>query len=56
MIKNILNFFTRREHILFHLESPGVRVRITRSKFEDIFKPDDFATLRECIRAYNQRY
>jgi len=37
---------------LFHPESPGVRVEITRTRFGRWFKPADFATLGEMIKHY----
>ena len=37
---------------LFHPDSPGVRVEITRTRFGQWFKPADFATLGEMIKHY----
>jgi hypothetical protein len=38
-----------KKYILFHPESPGVRVIVYRNWFQHLFRPNHFATLNECI-------
>ena len=44
-------FFDFRTTELWHPESPGMKVTVTRSRFGRIFKPSAFATLSECLKA-----
>ena len=37
---------------LYHPESPGVKVQVTRSRFGRWVKPAEFATHRETIKSY----
>ena len=48
MKNKYLNYFLKpRAEILFHPESPGIKVRVVRSWIGRLTKPEDFATLTE---------
>jgi hypothetical protein len=47
-------FLRLKTENLWHPESSGVRVNVTRSWIERIFKPSKFATLSECIISYRK--
>ena len=42
-------FLNYKQFNLFHPESPGVRIYVTRSRLGRLFKPEHFATLTECL-------
>jgi len=44
-------FFDFRTTELWHPESPGMKVTVTRSRFGRLFKPSAFATLGECLKS-----
>lgn len=46
-----LSLMAYRTETLWHPDSPGMRVTVTRSRFGRLFKPTDFATLTEAINA-----
>jgi hypothetical protein len=47
---NIDSFLKIKTTSLWHPESPGLKVKVTRSWIGRLFKPIAFATLNECIR------
>jgi len=47
MFKRFLNLKTAT---LWHPESPGMKLTVTRSWIGRIFKPSAFATLSECLK------
>lgn len=42
--------FMVRPDVVWHPESPGIRVVVYRSVLGRLFKPKDFATLREALK------
>ena len=44
--------FSRQDEWLFHPDSPGVRVKVSRSRVERWVKPNGFATIGEVLRSY----
>ena len=44
------NFLRIKTAVLWHPESPGSKVKVTRSWIGRLFKPTAFATLNECMR------
>lgn len=46
-------FFQTEEKVLWHPESPGVKVQIERNPLGDFFKPNDFATISEVLKSYD---
>jgi hypothetical protein len=49
-----IDFLRLKTERLWHPESPGMKVDVTRSWIERIFNPLEFATLNECIISYNK--
>lgn len=47
-IKWVFDFRTAK---LWHPESPGMKVDVTRSRFGRFFKSDNFATYSECAKS-----
>lgn len=49
-LQRLVRWLTQpRTALLWHLESPGMRIKVTRTWMGRMFKPADFATLGECI-------
>ena len=46
-------FFDARIERLWHPDSPGMRVTVTRTRFGRWFKYSDFAALSETIKSYS---
>ena len=44
------NFLRIKTAVLWHPESPGSKVKVTRSWIGRLLKPTAFATLNECMR------
>jgi hypothetical protein len=44
-----------RDIELYHPESPGMKITITRSWIGRLSKPKDFATISECCKSYRLR-
>lgn len=53
LVRSVLAIKTQS---LFHPESPGVRVNITRTRFGRWFKPTDFATIGEMVKHYRAKH
>lgn len=53
MIKELLDrFLDKKTETLWHPDSPGGKVKVTRIRFGRVFKHPKFATLTEVIRAH----
>jgi hypothetical protein len=50
MNKYLHVFLRFKSEVLFHPESPGIKVNVTRSWMGRIFKPSAFATLGEVLK------
>lgn len=48
----VRSFLAMRTESLWHPESPGMRVAVTRSRFGRWVKPTKFATLGETLKSY----
>ena len=46
------NWLRLKRAALWHPESPGIKVQVTRSWIGRLFKPAEFATLGETRKAY----
>lgn len=51
----IVGFFDFKSAYLFHPESPGVKVKVTRSWIGRLLKPTAFTTLSEVLKS-NVKY
>lgn len=52
MLKQLYSLLLRpKEVTLFHPESPGLEVKVTRTRIGRLFKDPLFATLKECARS-----
>jgi hypothetical protein len=54
MNKYLHVFLRFKSEVLFHPESPGIRVNVTRSWMGRIFKPSAFANLGEVLKQKNK--
>ena len=43
-----------KELILYHPESPGMKVKVTRNWLQRLLYPKDFATLTEALKSYSK--
>tara|TARA_R110000782_G_scaffold214008_1_gene301913 strand:- start:2597 stop:2767 length:171 start_codon:yes stop_codon:yes gene_type:complete len=50
MIKYLHSFLRFKVEILFHPESPGIKVKVKRSWIGRLIKPTAFATLTEVLK------
>ena len=48
----VRSFLALRTERLWHPDSPGMRITVTRSRFGRWWKPAKFATLGETIKSY----
>jgi len=44
--------FEEKTQELYHPESPGMKLWVTRTRLQSFFRPKDFATLSESIKSY----
>jgi len=52
---NFINWITKtKKLILFHPESPGMKIIVYRNFLGGLFKDSDFATLNETIKFYDE--
>lgn len=47
-------FCKRRTKIVWHPNSPGMKIQVKRTCFEDFFKPANFATISEVLKRYDE--